>query len=210
VLADSVQRLRAYRDDGPLGRLIARVLGPLLPAPAWLLTLIGVLPVFVATLATGGDASRGLAFGVCGWFVLLAGAASSRGERDALRWLVPPLLRAGEFTAIAWVSTRADADADPATFALLCAIAFHHYDVVYRLRQRGEIPPAWLTALGGGWEGRLIVVALLLLVLPEDVSPVAIWIMAAALGIMYVTEAVRGWIDYGRRAGTVYDEEDEG
>ncbi len=208
--SEGAQRLRAYRDDGPIGTAIARVLGPLLPLPGWLLTLVGVLPVFATALIAGADASRPLALVVCAWFVVLAGAASARGETDALRWLVPPLLRAGEFAAIAWVSARADADADPATFALLCAIAFHHYDVVYRLRQRGEVPPRWLTAVGGGWEGRLIVVVALLALLPTDVSPAAIWILAAGLGVMYVTEAVRGWIAYGRRAGTVYDEEDEG
>ena len=43
-----------------------------------------------------------------------------------------------------------------AAFALLCALAFRHYDLVYRLRHRGVAPPRWLDRAGGGWDGRLL------------------------------------------------------
>ena len=84
--------------------------------------------------------------------MLLAGIASGRPLRDRLRWAVPPALRAAEYGALLWIG--AVAGAVPAAFALLCAITFRHYDIVYRLRQRGELPPHWLNRAAGGWDGR--------------------------------------------------------
>jgi hypothetical protein len=42
-------------------------------------------------------------------------------------------------------------------FWALFAIAFHHYDTLYRSLQ-GVMPPRWLTWLGFGWDGRLVLV----------------------------------------------------
>ncbi|MFC7104754.1 DUF5941 domain-containing protein [Nonomuraea rubra] len=47
-------------------------------------------------------------------------------------------------------------------FVLLAALAFHHYDLVYRLRQH-VYPPPWLATLGLGWDGRMMVVSLVAL-----------------------------------------------
>ena len=44
------------------------------------------------------------------------------------------------------------------TFWIVFSIAYHHYDVMYRSLQ-GSVPPRWLTWLGFGWDGRLIVIA---------------------------------------------------
>ena len=44
----------------------------------------------------------------------------------------------------------------PAAFALLLAITYRHYDIVYRLRHRGMTPPRWLNRAAGGWDGRLL------------------------------------------------------
>ena len=63
----------------------------------------------------------------------------------------------------------------------------------------------------GGWDGRVIVLALVAIVVPAGTDDTVVWTLAGLLAIMYVTEAVRGWIAFGRRAGgAVYDEEDEG
>ena len=97
---------------------------------------------------------------------------------------------------------------DPAAYALLCASAFHHYDVVYRLRQRGEEPPAWLTAVGLGWDGRLLAVAALVAL---DLAPEGLWVLAAALGGLYATEAAASWAAFGRTqiASSYADEEED-
>lgn len=143
---------------------------------------------------------------------LLGGALAGLtgdGERSALRWLVPPALRAVEFGGITALAAIAGAGSLPAAFALLCAVAFHHYDVVYRLRQRNEVPPAWLATAGLGWDGRLVLVALLVV---AGLVPAGLWAMAGVLAILYVSEAVRGWAAFGRtQSGPVYadDEEDE-
>ena len=43
-----------------------------------------------------------------------------------------------------WVAALAGPSSVPAAFALLAAITFRHYDIVYRLRQRSSTPPRWL------------------------------------------------------------------
>ena len=100
--------------------------------------------------------------GVVAWAVLLGGLASARPLTDRLRWMVPPALRAIEYAALLWIGAVAGGDAEPAAFALLCAITYHHYENVYGFRHRGVRPPAWVTAAGLGWDGRLLLGVVLL------------------------------------------------
>ena len=88
--------------------------------------------------------------------MLIGGLASGRRLTDRLRWTVPPALRAIEYAGLLWIGAVAGEDALPATFALLCAITYHHYETVYGLRHRGVAPPSWVNAVAGGWDGRLV------------------------------------------------------
>ena len=114
-------------------------------------------------MVKGDGASEGLVAGVVAWAVLLGGLASARPLTDRLRWMVPPALRAIEYGGAA-VDRRGGrrGDAEPAAFALLCAITYHHYENVYGFRHRGVRPPAWVTAAGLGWDGRLLLGVVLL------------------------------------------------
>ena len=143
------------------------------------------------------------------WVVLAAGASSGSRPRARVSWAEPPLLRATEYSALIWIAGLEGADAYPAAFALLAALTFRHYDLVYRLRHRGVVPARWVSLLGGGWDGRLVV-ALLLLVL--GALPAAYYVAAAVLGAAFVGEAAYGWLAVGRvqRPLEYEDEEDEG
>ena len=184
--------LATLRDDGPLASALGRALGPLLRLPPVLIVGAGALPLLAAAALAGDDASWGAAAAAVGWAVLVCGASSGRLlPRDRLRWTLLPALRAVEYGGLLWIAAIAGAAAVPAAFALLCAIAFRHYDMAYRLRQGRDAPPRWLDLAAGGWDGRLIAALLLAI---AGALPAAFYVAAAVLGAAFVTEAVVGWI----------------
>ena len=72
-------------------------------------------------------------------------------------WAVPVCLRFVELSGIAVLLVVGDATNAIITFWILFAIAYHHYDVMYRSLQGGVLP-RWLTWMGFGWDGRLLVI----------------------------------------------------
>ena len=198
--------LDAYRDDGPLARAPARL--PLPAVPASLLVLAGLAPLLAAIAITGDGASWLPAGLAVGWLVLAGGASAARPLRDRLRWVVPPALRVAEYAGLLWLAALAGPSAVPAAFALLCAVTFRHYDIVYRLRHRGVTPPRWLGLAAGGWDGRLVAGFLLA---AAGAVPAGFFIAAALLAIVFVAESVRAWSTFGRtRQPEVYEDEEEG
>ena len=190
AIAEHAQVLRAYRDDGPvavaLGRVLARVGGP----PAIALALLAALPLLAAIVVDGADASHALVAAVVGWAVLAGGLSSGRPLTDRMRWLVPPVLRALEYSGLIWIAAVAGPSSLPAAFALLCAIAYHHYDIVYGRRHRGRVPPRGLQLLGGGWDGRLLLACAGLL---GGALPTGFFVAAAVLAVLFVGASVVEW-----------------
>lgn len=137
---------------------------------------------------------------------LLRRPASARDDAR-LAWLVPPLLRIVEYGSILLVAAIAGASTLPAAFALLAVIAFHQYDVVYRLRHQGVTPPAWLDAVALGWDGRVIVAWALL---AAGLLPTAMFLWAAALAVVLVGESAASWARFSRAPGVAFDEDDAG
>jgi hypothetical protein len=201
--------IAVYRDDGPLARMLGGLLGLALRLPGPALILAGLLPLIAAVAIGGGDASRPAAAAVLAWVLLTAGASSGARPRPKIRWAEPPLLRATEYVALTWVAALEGADAYPAAFALLAALTFRHYDLVYRLRHRGVMPAPWVNGLSGGWDGRLVVAFLLLV---AGALPAGYFVAAAVLGTAFVAEAAYAWFAVGRvqRPLEYEDEEDEG
>jgi hypothetical protein len=121
--------------------------------------------------------------------------------------MAPPALRVAEYAGLLWVAALAGPSAVPAAFGLLCAITYRHYDVVYRLRQRGELAPRWLDRAAGGWDGRLVA-GFALAVL--GAVPAGFHVAAGLLAILLVGESVAAWMSYGRtRQPDVYEDEEE-
>lgn len=149
----------ALRGDGPLAR--ARF-GSWLPLPELLLLAAAAVIASVPALAAVLSAALGTASTVpsaLGWVVtgtVLALLARAGRARPRLDWLAPSLLRTLEYAAaIALLPVSLW------TYLWLATVAYHHYDLVYRVRTRGTSTPAWLVRALGGWEGRTLVVVAL-------------------------------------------------
>ena len=201
--------IAVYRDDGPLARALGSLLGGALRLPGAALLLAALVPLLAAVAIGGGDTSRPVAAVVLAWVLVMAGASSGSPPRPRIRWAELPLLRATEYVALTWIAALEGPDAYPAAFALLAALTFRHYDLVYRLRHRGVTPAPWVSALSGGWDGRLILAFLLLV---AGALPAGYYVVAAVLGAVFVGEAAYAWVAIGRvqRPLEYEDEEDEG
>src|SRR5205823_9724819 len=74
-----------------------------------------------------------------GWLVLAAGASSGRPHTGSLRWGIPPVLRLAEYASILWLGALAGGSGPAAAFALLAAVAFRHYDLIYRRSEERRV-----------------------------------------------------------------------
>ncbi len=105
-------------------------------------------------------------------------------------WTVPPLLRLFEYAVVLLVVRAVAPDAIPAAFGLLFAVAYHHYDALYRVLN--GLPPAGAVhAAGLGVEGRLIVI-LALAAAGEDALSRGLVVMAVALAVVFVVVGTMG------------------
>ena len=135
----------------------------------------------------------------------LRGRAST-GTRRKIVWAVTPLIRLSEYLALIWIAALHGESAYPAVYTLLAALAFRHYDLVYRLRHRGVVPARWVSALSLGWDGRLVLAFLLL---AAGALPAGYFVVAGVLGAAFVGEAVYGWVVVGRIAQPLDDDEED-
>jgi hypothetical protein len=139
--------------------------------------------------------------------VLFGGIASGRPHRDRVRWAAPPLLRAAEYAATLWIGAVAGSSSQPAAFALICALAFRHYDLVYRFRHQGLHAPAWVGALGLGWDGRLVAGFVLLV---AGALPAGYFALAAFFAVLFAGESIASWRHFERaRQPAPYDDDEE-
>lgn len=151
------------------------------------------------------DPASWLTVGVAVCSALLAGAAVARPLKGALDWLVPPFFRAGEYVTILVLAARADVPgALPAAYGLVAAVAYHHYDTVYRIRGGTGAPPRWLVRATGGHEGRILVITVLAAALSPSGFTIALTALAVALALLVLIESIRFWVS--SQAPAVHDE----
>jgi len=187
--------------------------------PAWALGGLLIAGVIALTYVLAGRIARTLTWsgatpGGGAWVLrtqldagpLAAGLARAipalrPGMQGRFAWSGPALLRAIELGAIALLITRGSADLQPLAFWLLFVIAYHHYDTLYRSLQ-GATPPRWLTWFGFGWDGRMIIVGVITLVLGLQLSAVAsnasLAVLLAWLAIWFAGVASIQWLRSSR------------
>ncbi|GAA2910252.1 MULTISPECIES: DUF5941 domain-containing protein [Streptomyces] len=194
-------------DSGPLAQGFAEALKkparglPGFTAPV--VALLGGLAVVLTGALTGFGAPWVIVAAVV--YVLTSGLAVARPLKGALDWLVPPFLRAAEYGTVLVLAARADVNgALPAAFGLVAAVAYHHYDTVYRIRGNAGAPPAWLVRSIGGHEGRTLLVTVLAALLTVSQFTVALTALAVAVALVVLVESIRFWVSAG--APAVHDE----
>lgn len=206
----AAQALADLADSGERGLGFAAVLkkparrlpGFAVPAVA----LLGGALVVAVSAATGpGTPWPPLAALV---YAVTSGIAVARPLKGALDWLVPPVFRAAEYCTVLVLAAQADVNgALPAAFGLVAAVAYHHYDTVYRIRGGVGAPPAWLVRTIGGHEGRTLLVTLLAAVLTASQFTVALTALAVAVALVVLVESIRFWVTAHKGgAPAVHDE----
>ena len=121
---------------------------------------------------------------------LLMGAGCRPPLRHLFGWQAPLLLWLAEGIVVVSLAQQS-AGVGAAAFAYLAAVAWHRYDVVYRLRDTGEPAAAWVTPVTLGVDGRIVVLTLLWAA-SVPLAPVLAW-GALALFVLYAAESAVGW-----------------
>ncbi|MFB6818526.1 DUF5941 domain-containing protein [Streptomyces sp. NPDC056347] len=201
----AARALADLADSGPLAEAVARFgprLGGSWSAPVTAL-LAGALMVASALTQPFGSWHTILAAVV---YAMFSGMAVSRPLKGALDWLVPPAFRAAEYCTVLILAARSDVPgALPAAFGLVSAVAYHHYDTVYRIRGGTGAPPRWLVRTIGGHEGRVLAVTVLAAVFTRTSAfTAALTTLAVAVALVVLVESIRFWVSSG--APAVHDE----
>ncbi|WP_326732904.1 DUF5941 domain-containing protein [Streptomyces phaeochromogenes] len=202
----AAQALADLTDSGPLAEFLARLTrGVRLSGPAVVALVAGALVVGASWLSPYGSWWPVLGAGV---YVLLSPVALQRPLKGALDWLVPPFYRAAEYGTVLVLAAKADVNgALPAAFGLVAAVAYHHYDTVYRIRGNAGAPPHWLVRAIGGHEGRTILVTVLAALLTATDFKVALTALAVAVALVVLVESIRFWVTAHKvGAPAVHDE----
>ncbi|MFI6729447.1 DUF5941 domain-containing protein [Streptomyces atratus] len=201
----AARALADLADSGPIAQIVA-VRGPRIRG-AWsapVIALVGAGALIAAALQQPFGSKQMIFAAV--FYAICSGTAVARPLKGALDWLVPPIFRAAEYCTILVLAARSDVPgALPAAFGLVSAVAYHHYDTVYRIRGGTGAPPQWLVRTIGGHEGRTLVVAVLAAVLTQHSAfTVALTALAVAVALVVLVESIRFWVSSG--APAVHDE----
>ncbi|MET9449119.1 DUF5941 domain-containing protein [Streptomyces cinerochromogenes] len=200
----AAQALADLADSGPLAEAVGRVVRrglPGLAVPA--VALLGSAAVVACSALTDFGGVLPVAGAVV--YVLTSALAVARPLKGALDWLVPPFFRAAEYGTVLALAGKAGVNgALPAAFGLVAAVAYHHYDTVYRIRGNAGAPPVRLVRAIGGHEGRTLLVTVLAAALTASQFKAALTVLAVAVALLVLVESIRFWVSAG--APAVHDE----
>ncbi|MEU1852592.1 DUF5941 domain-containing protein [Streptomyces sp. NPDC019990] len=206
----AARALADLADSGPVADTLARVLRKLPAKPPFGARFFVALPgaallILAAALEPYGSA---LPVAAAALYTLTSAAAVALPLKGALDWLVPPLFRAAEYGTVLILAAKADVHgALPAAFGLVAAVAYHHYDTVYRIRGDAGAPPAWLVRSIGGHEGRTLLVTVLAALLTASQFTVALTVLAVVVALVVLVESIRFWVSaHQGGAPAVHDE----
>lgn len=201
----AARALADLADSGPLAEVLSRVVPSRYAVLARLLAFAGALLVVLTAWFDGPG--RMVVFAAI-IYVLLSADAVARPLKGPLDWLIPPLFRAAEYGTVLILAAKADVNgALPAAFGLVAAVAYHHYDTVYRIRGDAGAPPRWLVRAIGGHDGRTLLVTVLAALLAPTDFKVALTALAVAVALLVLIESIRFWVTAHKTgAPAVHDE----
>ncbi|MFI9645406.1 DUF5941 domain-containing protein [Streptomyces sp. NPDC052040] len=201
----AARALADLADSGPLTELLDRsARGPGRGAAPWLALAAAVLAVAPALVwGAGWQSVLGAAVAA-----VLSAAAVLRPLKGSLDWLVPPFFRAAEYGTVLALAAKAGVNGVlPAAFGLVAAVAYHHYDTVYRIRGDAGAPPRGLVRAVAGHEGRTLLVTVLAALLTAAQFRVALTALAVYVALVVLVESIRFWVTaHQGGAPAVHDE----
>ncbi|MFJ7904186.1 DUF5941 domain-containing protein [Streptomyces sp. NPDC096198] len=205
----AARALADLADSGPLTELLDRAArgsarGPGRGAAPWLALAAAVLAVAPALVwGAGWQSVLGAAVAA-----VLSAAAVLRPLKGSLDWLVPPFFRAAEYGTVLALAAKAGVNGVlPAAFGLVAAVAYHHYDTVYRIRGDAGAPPRGLVRAVAGHEGRTLLVTVLAALLTAAQFRVALTALAVYVALVVLVESIRFWVTaHQGGAPAVHDE----
>ncbi|WP_055529895.1 DUF5941 domain-containing protein [Streptomyces graminilatus] len=202
----ATRALADLTDSGPLAELIGRVPVRTPGRSRFVPALEISVPLLVAVWLCSYGSWAPVAFASI--YVLGSRAAFTVPLKNRLDWLVPPLFRAAEYCTVLVLAGKAEVNgALPAAFGLVAAVAYHHYDTVYRIRGNAGAPPRWLVRASGGHEGRTLMVVVLAALLSASQFVVALTVLAVVVALLVLTESIRYWVTaHQGGAPAVHDE----
>ncbi|MEU6369557.1 DUF5941 domain-containing protein [Streptomyces sp. NPDC046931] len=201
----AAQALADLADSGPLTELLIPVLRGRARGTAPLSAAAGALLVVLGAWFFGPSWQLVL---LAGAYVLLAAEAVAHPLKGALGWLVPPFFRAAEYGTVLILAAKSGVNGVlPAAFGLVAAVAYHHYDTVYRIRGDAGAPPRRLVRAVGGHEVRTLVVTILAALLTAAQFKVALTVLAVYVALVVLVESIRFWVSAHKvGAPAVHDE----
>ncbi|MEU9859575.1 DUF5941 domain-containing protein [Streptomyces sp. NPDC047971] len=202
----AAQALADLADSGPIAQFIAGSPGG--GRGRWTAPLAAAVGAAIL-LVEAADKSVGSYWVVLAAVVYVAAAGIAVGGplKGPLDWLLPPLFRAAEYGTILILAARSEVNgALPAAYGLVAAVAYHHYDTVYRIRGGTGAPPSWLVRAIGGHEGRTLLVTVLAALLASRGNDftLALTALAVTIALVVLVESIRFWVSSG--APAVHDE----
>lgn len=201
----AARALADLADSGPLAEALTRIAPSRYAVVARLLALAGAVVVVLTAWFDGPGWTVVFAAAV---YVVVSADAVARPLKGALDWLIPPLFRAAEYGTVLVLAAKAEVNgALPVAFGLVGAVAYHHYDTVYRIRGDAGAPPRWLVRAIGGHEGRTLLVTVLAALLAPTDFKVALTALAVAVALLVLLESIRFWVTAHKTgAPAVHDE----
>ncbi|WP_406831858.1 DUF5941 domain-containing protein [Pedococcus sp. KACC 23699] len=158
---------------------------------------------------------------VCAWFIdtgrlprvavvlavlaaLVVGAGCRPSIEHRLGWQVPAALWGAESLLVLGVAATLPGGGQWCAYAYLAAVAWHRYDVLYRLRDTGSPSASWVTAVTLGVDGRWVLLAFLVATGASMQSALA-W-AAVLLTLVYGAESAAHWRAWLGREGALRSE----
>lgn len=204
--------LELYVDAGPIARDIGYALGRVRLPGLPLLVLAGAVMAGVLAgrpepVAAAGGSADGLwtsvdwpqiLFAGVGAVVIITGLCWSGPVRGRFGWLLPALVRIIEYGFVIRTVAVVDADLLWLAYVYLTVVSYHHTDTVARMRELGRGPARWVYTAGLGYDGRMLVIAALVLVGPDTLAG-GLAVLTAVLAVVYISESAVSWSRWWRR-----------
>lgn len=153
-------RLALLLDLGPLARRTAS--GLRLPvAAAWLaLGLVAAAFALMLLDRPAGSTGATVVVVLVAVAALLLGPGCAGAARSRLGWQLPGWVAAAEAALVMGAAGAQSPSGRWVAFAWFGAVAWHLYDLTYRVRETGHGPARWVSVVTFGSEGRMLLVAL--------------------------------------------------